>query len=66
MRDVEGEQKCGFSQRPHFLDLVGAGGLAEEEARELAYRLVKRAEEAAAPSPEDVRARRETSRPRQS
>lgn len=40
-----GEQFCGFSYRPHFLDLIGAGGLPEEEARELAYRLVKRARE---------------------
>lgn len=76
VRDMERarEQERGFSHRPHFLDLIGAGGMPEVEARELAYRLVKRAREegggrapeAAAPSPEEVRARREARRRRES
>jgi hypothetical protein len=75
-RDMERarKQERGFSHRPHFLDLIGAGGMPEEAARELAYRLVKRAREegsrhapeAAAPSPEEVQARREARRRRES
>lgn len=76
VRDMEraGEQEHGFKHRPHLLDLIGARGMPEEEARKLAYRLVKRAREeggghaaeAAAPSPEEVRARREARRRRES
>lgn len=68
-----GEQERGFKHRPHILDLIGAGGMSEEEARELAHRLVRRAREeggshepeVAAPSPEEVRARREARRRRE-
>lgn len=55
-------------------DAIGSGGLPEEEARELAARLVRRARkegdvhrepEAPAPSSEEVRARREARRRRE-
>lgn len=59
---VEGK---GFSGRPKILDLLGAGGLDEEEARVYAREVVRivrggsRAPEAPAPDPEAVRERRE-------
>jgi hypothetical protein len=55
----------GFSGRPKILDLLGAGGLDEEEARVYAREVVRivrggsRDPEAPAPSPEAVRERRE-------
>lgn len=66
-------QERGFEQRPHLLDLLGSGGLPEEEAEEFARKLVRRAREeggrhkpeAAAPSPKEVRARREARRRRE-
>ncbi len=68
------EQERGFKQRPHLFDLLGSGGLPEEEAHEFARKLVRRAREeggrhepeAAAPSPEEVRAKREARRRRES
>lgn len=69
-----GEQERGFKQRPHLLDLPGSGGVPEEETYEFARKLVRRARdegcryepEAAAPSPEEVRARRQARRRRES
>lgn len=63
----------GFSRRPKVLDLVGAGGMSEGEARDLAYRLVRRAREeggkhapeASAPSSEEVREQRKARRRRE-
>ncbi len=58
-------EERGFSGRPKILDLLGAGGLDEEQAREYALEVVRiarrgsRAPEAPAPSPEAVRERRE-------
>lgn len=57
----------GYVPGEALRDVIGSGGLPEEEARELATRLVRRARregdvrepEAPAPSPEEVRARRE-------
>lgn len=68
------DQERGFKHRPHLLDLTGSGGMPEEEAREVASRLVRRAREeggrhepeAQAPSPEEVRARRQARRGRES
>lgn len=68
------KEERGFARKPHLLDLIGTGGMPEEEADELAYRLVRRARgeigaqppEAEAPSPEEVRRRREARRRRES
>lgn len=57
----------GYVPGEALSDVIGSGGLPEEEARELATRLVRRARkeggvrepEVPAPSPEEVRARRE-------
>ncbi len=67
-----GERESGFGHRPRVFDLLGGGGMPEEEARGLAHRLVQRARgeggthepEAAAPSPHEVRRRRESRRKR--
>lgn len=67
------EHKRGPGHRPEVLDLLGSGGMTEDDARELARRLVRRAREeggshdpeAAAPSPQEVRRRREARRDRQ-
>ena len=61
----------GFSGRPKILDLLGAGGLDEEEARVYAREVVRivrggsRAPEGPAPGPEAVRERREARRRRE-
>lgn len=68
-----GKRERGFEPRPYILDLLGSGGLPEEAADELARRIVRkvRAErgeritEGPAPSPEEVRARREARRRRE-
>lgn len=57
----------GFRRRPRILDYIGAGGLSDDEAREFAHDLVRRARsevtprhtEAPAPEPKAVRERRE-------
>lgn len=56
----------GFSKRPKILDYLGAGGLHEDDARQAATDLVRRARsdsgrsvEAPAPDPDAVRERRE-------
>jgi len=67
-----GEQGYGFGHRPEIFDLLGSGRMSEEEAREFAQRLVRRARdeggerepEATAPPPEEVRRRREARRGR--
>ncbi len=69
-----GEQERGFKPRPYILDLIGSGGLPEEEAEEEARKIVRkvRAEsgeritEGPAPTPEEVKARREARRRRES
>ena len=60
------EQDRGFRRRPKILEYLGAGGMPEEEARELAEDLVRRARaetgrftEGPAPSPDEVREHRE-------
>lgn len=67
------EQERGPGHRPEILHLLGSGGMTEDEARELARGLVRRARreggshetEGTAPSPQEVRRRRETRRQRQ-
>lgn len=67
------EQERGFKRQPRILDLIGSGGMPEEEAEELAREIVRkvRAEsgeritEGPAPSPEEVKARREARRRRE-
>ncbi len=61
-----GQQAKGFSSRPKILEYLGAGGMPEDEARELAGDLVRYARsegprfvEGAAPTPGDVRERQE-------
>lgn len=64
------EHGRGFSRRPRILDLVGAGGTTEAEARDFAHDLVRRARaesagripEGPAPDPDAVRERREIHR----
>jgi hypothetical protein len=59
-------QERGVSRRPKILDYIGAGGMDEEQARHHAYEVVRRAREEGsrmpegpAPSPDEVRERRE-------
>lgn len=67
---AEPRESKGFRGRPKVLDLLGAGGLDEEEARVYAREVVRivrggsRAPEAPAPDPEAVRERREARRRR--
>lgn len=56
----------GFSKRPEILDLLGAGGMNEGEAREFSYEVVRnlrglsyRHPEGQAPDPDEVRKHRE-------
>ena len=63
-REVVSEERRALA-RERLLELVGAGGLGDEEAQALAEKAVRRAqseapergEEQPAPSPEEVRAR---------
>lgn len=67
------KEERGFARRPHILDLIGTGGMSEEEADEFACKVVRevraqgaeRVLEAPAPSPEEVRAGREARRRRE-
>ncbi len=59
-------QEQGFSRRPTILDYIGAGASSEDEARDFARDVVRRARsegfhypEAPAPDPEAVRRGRE-------
>lgn len=61
------QQDRGFRKRPEILDYLGADGMDEYEARELAHRLIRRAREeegraieGVAPAHERVRRRRES------
>ncbi|MBA3704128.1 MAG: hypothetical protein M3514_03820 [Actinomycetota bacterium] len=56
----------GFSKRPEILDLLGAGGMNEGEAREFSYEVVRNLRglsyhhpEGQAPDPDEVRKHRE-------
>ncbi len=56
----------GFSKRPEILDLLGAGGMSEGEAREFSHEVVRnlrslsyRHPEGPAPDPDEVREHRE-------
>ena len=61
-----GQQAKGFGSRPKILEYLGAGGMPEGDARELAEELVHHARsegprflEGAAPTPDEVRERQE-------
>ncbi len=67
---VFGQRAKGFSGRPKILEYLGAGGMPEDDARELAAELVRHARsegsrfvEGAAPDPGEVRERPEAHHP---
>lgn len=71
MADRRAEDK-GFRKRPRILDYLGAGGNSESDARDYAGRLVREARssggrliEGQAPSPDEVRERRDSRRLRE-
>lgn len=68
-----GRQEAGFRKKPRILDLIGADGVPEDEAREIAEDSVRHARsvtgrvvEGPAPDPDEVRERRDSRARRES
>jgi hypothetical protein len=67
MTERRPQDQRGFLRRPRLLDILGAGGMEEEQAHQIAHDFVRRARaesgrlvEGPAPDPADVHERRES------